>query len=128
MTVSPFGKKPRGFALVATPSIMVLLVILALGTLSLSSVAIRSVSLDSSNAEARVDARMALMPALDRIQSKLGLDQRVTAGALFLSDSPLAWVDDFEDLVIDRKLHSHFHRINLLCNYKRFNHSPFVIP
>ncbi|MEX1117495.1 MAG: hypothetical protein WEB60_01755, partial [Terrimicrobiaceae bacterium] len=57
---------------------MVLLVILAVGLLSLSSVSLRSSSSQSAQSTARANARMALMIAIGELQKATGPDQRVT--------------------------------------------------
>jgi hypothetical protein len=71
----------RGFALVVTLSLMILLTIMAVGLLSLSAVSLRGSALDAAQAEARANARMALMIAISDIQRAAGSDQRVTATA-----------------------------------------------
>ncbi len=76
-----------GFALVATLSLMVLLVILAVGMLSLSAVTLRSSSQGAAQAEARANARMALMVAIGELQKQMGPDQRISANGAILSDS-----------------------------------------
>lgn len=69
----------RGFALVATLALMVLLAVLAVGLLSLSAVTLRSSSQGSSQAMARANARMALMMAIGQMQRELGPDSRISA-------------------------------------------------
>lgn len=69
----------RGFALVATLTMMVLLSVLTIGLLSLSSVSLRSSSQGSAQAEARANARMALMLAIGQLQAELGPDSRISA-------------------------------------------------
>jgi len=76
-----------GFALVVTLTLMVLLAILALGLLSLSSVALRSSGIQSDTATARANARMALSLAIAELQKHAGPDQRVTARADLLDAS-----------------------------------------
>ena len=71
----------RGFALVVTLTLMILLSILALGMLSLSSVAIRSSGSVDSKQIARANARMAMLIALGNLQTYLGPDKRVSARA-----------------------------------------------
>ncbi len=71
----------RGFALVVTLSLMILLTVIAVGLLSLSSISLRSSSADQLSREARQNARMALMLAIGDLQTATGPDQRVTAPA-----------------------------------------------
>ncbi|MFD2159069.1 hypothetical protein ACFSW8_09180 [Rubritalea tangerina] len=75
------GGRAQGFALVATISVMVLLVMIALAILSLSTVELRSSKHGWAMLEARANARMALMVALGELQESVGPDQRVTASA-----------------------------------------------
>ncbi len=77
----------RGFALVVTLSLMILLTIIAVGLLSLSSIALRSTSGSSAMSEARQNARLALMLALGELQEHAGQDQRVTATADIAGDA-----------------------------------------
>ncbi|MCH7226210.1 hypothetical protein [Haloferula sp. A504] len=58
---------------------MVLLVLLVIGLLSLSSVALRKSSNAMAMAEARANARVALIVALGELQMRAGPDTRVTA-------------------------------------------------
>lgn len=75
------GNHHRGFALVTTLSLMVLLAVIAVGLLSLSAVALRSSSREEDMAVARANARLALIMALNELQRSAGPDQRVTAAA-----------------------------------------------
>ncbi len=75
-----------GFALVITLTLLVLLAVLCVGLLSLSSVALRTAASGSYEAEARGNARIALMLALGELQKELGPDQRVSARAAILDD------------------------------------------
>lgn len=68
---------PKGFALVATISMMVLLVLLAVGLLSLSSISLRGTSTSQAAAEARSNARLALIQAIGELQRELGPDRRI---------------------------------------------------
>lgn len=78
-------RKPRrgrpGFSLVATMTCMVLLMVVAMGMLSLSAVTVRKVGRDGARQEAEANARMALMLAISQIQEHLGPDQRVSGDA-----------------------------------------------
>ena len=76
-----------GFALVATISVMILLVMIALATLSLSSLVIRQETAQNHQKIAEQNARMAAMLALNDLQMKLGPDQRVSATASILGDT-----------------------------------------
>ena len=71
----------RGFALVITLSLMILLTILAVGLLTLSSVSLRTASQAKDMQTARANARLAMMIAIGELQKTIGPDQRVTAPA-----------------------------------------------
>ncbi len=75
----------KGFTLIITISLLVLLTMVAIGVLSLSSVTLRSSSQGLAQQEARANARMALMMAIGQIQKNLGPDQRITTEADQLS-------------------------------------------
>ena len=78
---SPRRTGSRGFALVISLSLMVLLTVLAVGLLTLSAVSLRSSGAGEARAEAQANARMALMLAIGDLQTSLGPDQRVSARA-----------------------------------------------
>lgn len=78
----------RGFALVVTLSIMALLVVLAVGMLSLSAVTLRQSSTASAQAEARANARLALALALGELQLTAGPDRAITSTAGILAETP----------------------------------------
>lgn len=67
----------RGFALVVTLTLLVLLSILALGLLSLSVVSLRTSSAELPQIIARSNARLALMVAIGQLQQEMGPDQRI---------------------------------------------------
>jgi hypothetical protein len=77
----------RGFALVVTLSLMVLLTVVAVGLLSLSAISLRSSSLSGSGNTARANARVALMLALGELQKTAGPDQRITATGAILDET-----------------------------------------
>ena len=77
----------RGFALVVTLSLMILLTIIAVGLLTLSSISLRSSSQGNAMAAARANARMALMMAIGDLQKHAGPDQRVTARADLIDEN-----------------------------------------
>ncbi|MEI7927791.1 MAG: hypothetical protein WCH40_04515, partial [Verrucomicrobiales bacterium] len=71
----------RGFALVVTLSLMILLTIIAVGLLTLSSVSLRGTTQSQAQATARANARLALTLAIGELQKQTGTDTRVTARA-----------------------------------------------
>jgi hypothetical protein len=96
------GRRARGFALVVTLSLMILLTVVAIGLLSLSSISLRSSSAEAAQQTARQNARLGLMLALGELQVHLGPDTRTTARAETLAmddrvaatvapNSPQAW-------------------------------------
>jgi len=80
----------RGFALVVTVSLLVLLSVIALGFLSLSAVSLRGSSLENAQMQARANARLALQMAIGELQRHAGPDTRVTASADILDDPDLS--------------------------------------
>ncbi|NWK54204.1 hypothetical protein HW115_01165 [Verrucomicrobiaceae bacterium N1E253] len=68
-----------GFALVATMSVMVILLMVALSMLSLSTITLRESGQDEQVQVARANARLALMHAIGELQLTMGPDQRVSA-------------------------------------------------
>lgn len=71
----------RGFALVITLSLMVLLTIVAVGLLTLGSISLRSAGAGDAQAQAYANARMAVMMAIGQLQKQAGDDRRITADA-----------------------------------------------
>ena len=78
---SRFEQK-RGFALIVTLSLMILLTVIAVGLLSLSSISLRSSASFASASEARQNARLSMMLAIGQLQLLTGQDTRVTAGSM----------------------------------------------
>ncbi len=79
------SRNNRGFALVVTLSLMVLLTIIAVGLLSLSNISLRTTSQGEARAMAQANARMALSIAVGELQKLTGPDQRITTTADQLS-------------------------------------------
>ncbi|MBK1825458.1 hypothetical protein JIN81_00380 [Haloferula rosea] len=77
----------RGFALIITISMMVLLVLMSVGLLSLSSVSLRASSQSAAQSVARANAHLALVMAIGDLQKYAGPDTRVTARADILDES-----------------------------------------
>ena len=78
----------RGFALVVSISLMILLTIIAVGLLTLSATALRSSGQGEAMATARNNARLGLMMAIGDLQATLGPDRAVTATSGLLSSNP----------------------------------------
>ncbi|MCP5545570.1 MAG: hypothetical protein H7A49_16865, partial [Akkermansiaceae bacterium] len=64
-----------------TLSLMILLALLSVGLLSLATISLRTASSASATAEARANAKLALMMAIGQLQKTAGPDTRVTANA-----------------------------------------------
>lgn len=77
----------NGFALIASISVMVLLVMISLAMLSLSTIQLRSSEAGRDAEVAKTNARMALMMAIAELQKTTGADTRITAPADALSTS-----------------------------------------
>lgn len=73
--------KPHGFALVTALSLMVLLAVACAGLLTLSSVALSNAGRESGLQATKAASRMALMVAIDQLQTHTGPDQRITTSA-----------------------------------------------
>ena len=89
---APKKQLSRGFALVISLTLMVLLTILAIGLLTLSSVSLRSSTQGEAMQVARSNARMALSLAVGQLQKTAGPDQRITAPAKVADDEAPAWL------------------------------------
>ncbi|MFM2197767.1 MAG: hypothetical protein RLZZ505_1199 [Verrucomicrobiota bacterium] len=68
----------KGFVLVITLSLMILLGVLVVSLLTLSTFSLRSSSLQNAQSTARANARMAMIIAIGELQKATGPDQRVT--------------------------------------------------
>lgn len=79
-----FSRGKRGFALVITLSLMILLTLLAVGLLSLSAVELRRSGNGEARAVAMANARMGIMLALGQLQRESGDDRRITADGSIL--------------------------------------------
>jgi Tfp pilus assembly protein PilV len=83
-----FPLRSRGFALVVTVSLMVLLTVISVGLLGLSAVSLRTSTQAQAQAQAQANARLALMIALGELQTLLGPDQNITAPAAIYDADP----------------------------------------
>lgn len=79
--------RERGFALIITLTLMVLLTTIAIGLLTLSTITLRVSGREDATAIARANARMGLMLALGELQKQAGPDQRITARADILQEN-----------------------------------------
>lgn len=84
----PISCNSKGFALVVTLSLMILLTVIAVGLLSLSSISLRSSSQGEASQIARSNAKLALIIALGDLQKALGPDTRASARAETLVKDP----------------------------------------
>ncbi len=97
-----FPQRPKGFALVVTISLMVLLSLLAVGLLGLSTVSLRASGQQQDMQMARANARLALNIAIGQLQKRVGADQRITAPArLGDSSAPAQLTGVWEGVALD---------------------------
>ncbi len=82
------GRRPAGFALVITLSLLVLLTVVAVGLLSLSAISMRAGAQGAAQAEARANARLAMMLALGELQQLMGPDRNITAPSTLFDEDP----------------------------------------
>ena len=78
----------RGFALVVTISLMVLLTLVAVGLLGLSSIALRATGQAEAMAVARSNARLSLLLAIGELQQSMGDDRNISAPSEILDARP----------------------------------------
>lgn len=81
-------RRDRGFTLIITISLLVLLVMISIGLLSLSSVTLRGTAQTNGQAIARSNARLALMIAIGELQKQMGPDMRISAEAAIFDGNP----------------------------------------
>ncbi|MDH4445966.1 MAG: hypothetical protein QE267_12665 [Akkermansiaceae bacterium] len=91
----------RGFALIVTLSLMILLTVIAVGLLTLSSISLRTSTRAGAQQQAQANARLAVMMALGELQKELGPDQRISApGSQLLEEAnvtgPKHWIGVYE--------------------------------
>ena len=79
MKIRSVTQHAKGFALVITLMLMILLTVIAVGLLTLSSITLRTTSQGEAMALAKSNARLGLMLAIGEIQKELGPDQKITA-------------------------------------------------
>jgi hypothetical protein len=73
--------RSRGFALVISLSLMVLLTVLSVGLLTLGTISLRAASRGEADARALANARLAITLAIGQLQKEAGDDRRITADA-----------------------------------------------
>lgn len=71
----------QGFALVIVASMMVLLVVIAVGLLGMASISLRGSEHEARMRVARANARLAMELAIGQLQLEMGPDQRITTSA-----------------------------------------------
>ena len=82
------ARNDRGFALIVVMGLMVLVMVLAVGLLELSTLSLRTSGHSAMMSEARANARLSLMLAINQLQKELGPDRRISAPAGILDSNP----------------------------------------
>jgi hypothetical protein len=100
-SIRTYSNRKNGFALIASLSIMAMLVMIAVALYSMSAVATRSAEITSARTEAQANAKMALMVAIGELQQSMGPDQRISANAAILDGDP-------DTSIIDDITHKHW--------------------
>ena len=80
-TLPLLTSRNKGFTLILTITLMVLITLVTVGLLTLSSVSLRSSVQADAASTARANAKMSLMLAIGELQRQTGADTRVTARA-----------------------------------------------
>lgn len=78
----------RGFALIATVSVLLLMTVIAVAFMSISAVTVRTSRIDWAQEEARANARLGLMVAIGELQRDLGPDQRIAITGAIMDSQP----------------------------------------
>lgn len=92
VSISRQSQYGKGFTLILTVSLLVLLMVIAVGMLSLSSVTLRTSAYQLAMAEARSNARLSMQMAVAQLQSLAGQDTRVTAPSMAHAETPVTGV------------------------------------
>lgn len=94
------SRSRRGFTLVITISLLVLLTMVAVGLLSLSAIELRRSTTLESRSVALANARLGLMMAINRLQMELGDDRRITADSSILTPAASAGVPQINSAAV----------------------------
>ncbi len=85
--VPPRPSAEKGFSLIVTITVMILLALISVGLLSLGTITLRAATHAEAPAEARANARLALSLAVGELQRLAGPDTRITARADILDEN-----------------------------------------
>jgi len=109
----------KGFALIATISVLLLLTMVAVAFLSLSALTVKTSRFEWAQEEARANARLGLMIAIGELQRDLGPDQRISLSASILDTNP-------DTLTIDGVANPHWTGVVTSIFERNQNGSPFT--